>query len=100
MTPDDLFDDLVRSKELISYGLAYEALVGPRPARWLNAIHNREVIDRACTTAYRSINGVTARLDALIVSKARRRPGKGHYRSAPYSESVWLSTFANWSFRA
>ena len=92
-----LFTELLemRPPRLISYSGAYRKVLGNYSV-WRNAVHAPAVIGVACRTAPRRIGTVTVRLDALIVGKLTRRPAKGHYSDAAYSENDWIKSFGTW----
>lgn len=88
--------DEMNPPQLISYSEAYRRIIGPYTV-WRNAVHAPEVIRLACQTTPRRVGRLTIRLDALIVGKETRRPAKGHFANAAYSETDWIQTFGTWS---
>lgn len=86
---------LVEERRVISYSAAYRHIVGPYNT-WLNAVHSPEVIRLACKTTPRRVGNLTIRLDALIVGIQTRRPARGHFVNAAYSEVDWIQTFGTW----
>jgi hypothetical protein len=92
---ESLFVRLLGEKSLISYSEAYQNIVGPY-AVWRNAVHAPEIIRIACKTPQYSVGKLTIRLDALIVGKQTRRPARGHFANAEYSEVDWIQTFGTW----
>ena len=98
---EDLLNELLKMNppKLISYSAAYRRIIGPYSV-WRNAVHAPAVIRIACGTSSRRVGRLTVRLDALIVGKETRRPAKGHYNDAEYSESDWIQTFGTWTLLA
>lgn len=98
---EELLDDLLAMNppRLISYSEAYRRIIGTYSV-WRNAVHAPAVIRLACGTDSRRVGRLTIRLDALIVGKVTRRPGPGHFVTAPYSESEWIQTFGTWALVA
>ncbi len=98
LTPDKLFSRLTLFKKLIGYAEAYEEIVGPRPKAWNQYIHEPEVTKKSRESTSRLVQGLRIQLDALIVDKKTRRPGKGHFSGKQYTESQWISAFGDWPF--
>jgi len=92
---EGLFSYLLAEKRLISYSEAYRRIVGPYTS-WRNAVHAPEVIRLACKTTPDSVGGLAIRLDSLIVGIQTRRPARGHFVNAAYSEGDWIQTFGIW----
>jgi len=92
---EELFASLLDETRLISYSEAYRRIVGSYTT-WFNAVHAPEIIRLACQTSQRRVGPLTIRLDALIVGMQARRPARGHFANAAYSESDWIQTFGTW----
>lgn len=95
---EELFKSLlaVNPPKLISYSEAYRRIIGPYDV-WRNAVHAPAIVRIACRTSARRVGRLTVRLDALIVGKETRRPAKGHFTNASYSEADWIQTFGTWT---
>lgn len=95
---EKLFSELLEMQppRLISYSAAYRRILGAYSV-WRNAVHAPAVIAVACRTSPRKVGPLSVRLDALIVGKVTRRPAKGHFTEAAYSESDWIQTFGTWT---
>lgn len=98
---ENLLDKLLNMDppKLISYSAAYGHIIGGYEI-WRNAVHAPEVIRLARLTSHRRVGNLTIQLDTLIVGKASRRPGRGHFRTAMYTEPDWIRTFGTWSLLA
>jgi hypothetical protein len=93
---EQLFERLLREEKLISYIDAYELLLGTRPRPFWNKRDCRPVLRLALQTSPRDFRGLLIQLDALIVGRARNRPGEGHFRGKTYTEADWLRVFEGW----
>lgn len=92
-----LFDHLLTNEETISYVSAYLAMLGP-VGPWRSLLHVPMVLQVARGTAMRVAGTVRVRLDALIVNKKTRVPGRRHFiEHAEYSEEAWIRQFGRWS---
>ncbi len=98
LTPDKLFDRLILFNKLISYANAYGEIVGTRPKKWNQYVHNDEVTDKACESSVRNVQGLPIQLDALIVDATKMRPGAGHFEGKQYTEEQWVKAFGGWGF--
>lgn len=96
-----LLDELLDGNppRLVSYSEAYRRIFGDYDV-WRNAVHAPAVVRVACRTSQRQVARLTIRLDALVVGKETRRPARGHFRSANYSEADWIQTFGTWPLLA
>ncbi|MDP9265958.1 MAG: hypothetical protein M3O91_07575 [Chloroflexota bacterium] len=93
-----LFDHLLTQKEIISYGFAYVAMLGPTVGPWRSLLHVPMVLQVARGTATRAFGNINVRLDSLIVNKKTRRPGGRHFKEHPeYAEEAWVEHFGRWS---
>lgn len=101
MNADQLAIHLLRNREVITYKDAYEAIVGELEGPWLNAIHVPELIDKALGSSIFTIKRgdleLRVHLDALIVSRARRKPGPGHFTGVDYTPEDWDAVFGDCS---
>jgi hypothetical protein len=91
-----LFVWLLENNRLVTYGTAFELLFEEKASPFRNAVHVRPVLDVAQRTAARSYGGLEVRLDSLVVSKADRRPGEGHFRTALYTPDEWATILGTW----
>jgi hypothetical protein len=99
MTADELFDDLIRSRERITYKAAYIALIGPAPDHWFMN-HARAVARAVENSKPVNVDVLSIRLDALVVNdKAPNEPSEPHFKTKEYTKNQWRSVFGSWGVR-
>ena len=93
---DQLLDDLIARRQLITYKAAYEALIGPSPEPW-HQNHAGRVVKIADCTKRATVEGLPVHLDALVVLSKNGEPSDAHFSAKPYTLAQWRSAFGGWS---
>ena len=93
---DDLFAHLLERHERISYGTAFQALIGVSGRPWRGLADVPVVLRAARSAEPRSIDGTDIGLEALIVNKKTRRLTPAHFKDRAYGEDWWVTRFASW----
>jgi hypothetical protein len=96
-TRDELFAHLLAKRELISYGDAHAALLGPPKGPWRNQLHGAKLLKLANSGPWQTATNIAIRLDALIVDRSTRKPGDGHFNThLSYGREAWAEAFGSW----